>query len=186
MNLSNNQMIILAIFVVLMFIFLSGGSVQLPLAEPVLTPAQHVMSGKPVVHDLGMYDIYNPNAFGTTKTEDARKNNDGVRREYHYNSFPVQEGCSGCAQVGFQNGGLRGVTDPAISFTHVCKGGFPSKRIIDMYGSNTQLPHICAPAGSFPGGDEPTQLGRWFKRKGCSSPEGIGLNVRPGCTRCGN
>ena len=129
------------------------------------------------VADLGMYDSYNPNAFGTTNEADRRVTNYGVRREYHHNPLPLGEGCTDCDKYG--------VPEPAMGHTHVCKGGPPSKRMIDAYGgSHFSLPHMCAPTT----GDqtEPYQLGRWWKRKGCSNPESVGLNIRPICTRCGN
>jgi len=129
------------------------------------------------VHDLGMYDFDNDNAFGTTATEDARWNNASVRPEFHRNPFPLAEGCTNCPK--------KGVADPSGGNSHVCKCGFPSKRMIDAYGgSHFQLPHMCAPCtGEL---DEPSQLGRWWKRKNCSSPESVGLDMRPICSRCGN
>ena len=126
--------------------------------------------------DLGMYDSYNPKAFGTTKEADRRVTNYGVRREFHHNPLPLGDGCTKCDKYG--------VPEPAMGHTHVCKCGPPSKRIVDAHGGHHMLPHICAPCT----GDveEPEQLGRWWKRKGCSSPESVGLDIRPICTRCGN
>lgn len=131
--------------------------------------------------DLGMFDIENPNAFGTTLEADRRITNDGVRKEYHHNPFPWSE-CQGCAN---QNCDKHGVPDPTPGQTHVCKNGFPSKRVVDMYGSHFQLNHICAGQSANQCGNEPAVLGRWFERCGCSNPESVGLGVRPACTRCG-
>lgn len=127
--------------------------------------------------DLGMYDSYNPNAFGTTNEEDRRVTNYGVRREFHHNPYPLGDGCGDCDKYG--------VPDPAMGHTHVCTAGPPSKRMIDaVAGSHFSLPHMCAPATGV--NQEPLQLGRWWKRKGCAAPESVGLNLRPLCTRCGN
>lgn len=129
------------------------------------------------VADLGMYDSYNPKAFGTTNEADRRVTNYGVRREFHHNPLPLGEGCTDCDKYG--------VPEPAMGHTHVCKCGPPSKRMIDAYGgSHFSLPHMCAPCTGEQA--EPYQLGRWWKRKGCSNPESVGLNIRPICTRCGN
>lgn len=130
--------------------------------------------------DLGMYDSYNPNAFGTTLEGDRRITNDGVRKEYHHNPFPWSE-CT-CASG---NCDKHGVPEPTPGQTHVCKNGFPSKRIVDMHGGHFQLNHICSgtPANECSG--EPAVLGRWFQRCGCSNAESIGLGIRPACTRCG-
>lgn len=140
-------------------------------------PATVVDNGPARVHDLGMYDFDNDNAFGTTATEDARWTNAAVRPEFHRNNFPLAEGCTNCPK--------KGVPNPAEGDTHVCKCGFPSKRMIDAYGGgHFQLAHMCAPCtGEL---DEPSQLGRWWKRKGCSAPESVGLDMRPVCSRCGN
>lgn len=130
--------------------------------------------------DQGMYDTHNPNAFGTTLEEDRRITNDGVRKEYHNNPFPWAE-CT-CASG---NCDKHGVPEPTPGQTHVCKNGFPSKRIVDMHGGHFQLNHICAP--SSPKGscaNEPAVLGRWWERCGCANPESVGLDVRPACTRC--
>lgn len=126
--------------------------------------------------DMGMYDSYNPKAFGTTNEADRRVTNYGVRREFHHNPMPLGEGCTDCDKYG--------VPEPAMGHTHVCKCGPPSKRMIDANSGHFMLPHMCAPCT----GDqfEPTQLGRWWKRKGCSAPEDVGLDIRPICTRCGN
>lgn len=130
--------------------------------------------------DLGMYDSYNPNAFGTTEEADRRITNDGVRKEYHKNAFPWSE-CT-CASGHCD---MHGVPDPAPGHTHVCRNGFPSKRVIDMYGSHFQLNHMCAPGLEQCGG-EPAVLGRWWQNCGnCSNVESVGLDVRPACTRCG-
>jgi hypothetical protein len=131
--------------------------------------------------DLGMYDSYNPNAFGTTEEADRRITTDGVRKEYHKNPFPWAECTCDNGQCD-----KHGVPDPAIGHTHVCKNGFPSKRVIDMYGSHFQLNHMCAPGLADDGcKNEPASLGRWWCRKGCSNSESVGLDVRPACTRCG-
>ena len=131
--------------------------------------------------DLGMYDSYNPNAFGTTQEAERRITNDGVRKEYHHNPFPWAE-CAGCASG---NCDKHGVPEPTPGHTHVCRNGFPSKRIVDMYGGHFQLNHICAPGIADGCQNEPTTLGRWWCRKGCSNAESVGLDVRPACTRCG-
>lgn len=126
--------------------------------------------------DLGMYDSYNPMAFGTTNEEDRRVTNYGVRREFHHNPYPLGDGCGDCDRYG--------VPDPAMGHTHICTAGPPSKRMIDATGSHFALEHICAPATGV--NQEPLQLGRWWKRQGCSAPESVGLNLHPICTRCGN
>ena len=130
--------------------------------------------------DLGMYDSYNPNAFGTTKEEDRRITNLGVRREYHHDPFPWAEinAPDDCDK--------HGVPEPTMGQTHVCKAGFPSKRVVDMLGGHFQLNHVCAPSSGKC--DEPEQLGRWWGNcgKNCSNPESVGLNIRSICTRCGN
>jgi len=128
------------------------------------------------VLDLGMYDAYNPAAFGTTKEADRRVTNYGVRAEYHHNPMPLGEGCGDCDKYG--------VPDPSLGHTHVCKAGPPSKRMVDANGGHFQLNHICAPSTG--ADDEPLQLGRWWARRGCSAPESVGLDIRPQCTRCGN
>ena len=128
------------------------------------------------IYDLGMYDFPNSNAFGTTSGPE-RLNNASVRPEYSVNPFPIAEGCTDCA--------AKGCPDPASGNLHVCKCGLPSKRMIDAYGgSHFSLPHMCAPCGG--NLEEPSQLGRWWKRKGCSNPEVVGLDLRPQCSRCGN
>lgn len=128
--------------------------------------------------DMGMYDSENPNAFGTTSEAERRVNNYGVRKEFHHNPMPLGIGCGDCDKSG--------VADPSMGQTHVCKAGPPSKRMIDAYGgSHFMLPHMCAPATG-PCKDEPTQLGNWWCRNGCSQPESVGLDIRPICTRCGN
>ena len=128
------------------------------------------------VVDLGMYDSYNPKAFGTTNEADRRVTNYGVRREYHHNPLPLGEGCTDCDKYG--------VPEPAMGHTHVCKCGPPSKRMLDANSGHFMLPHMCAPCTGEQ--TEPYQLGRWWKRRGCANPESVGLNIRPICTRCGN
>lgn len=140
---------------------------------------QYINSGND--HDSGMYDVHNANAFGTTLEADRRITNDGVRKEYHHNPFPWGE----CGNCDAGNCDKHGVPDPTPGQTHVCKNGFPSKRIVDMYGSHFQLNHICAGQSDNSCGNEPAVLGRWFERCGCSNPESVGLGVRPACTRCG-
>jgi hypothetical protein len=128
------------------------------------------------VYDLGMYDFPNSNAFGTTSGPE-RLNNASVRPEFSKNPFPLAEGCTDCP--------AKGCPDPADGNLHVCKCGLPSKRMIDAIGgSHFSLPHMCAPCGGNLA--EPSQLGRWWKRKGCSNPEVVGLDLRPQCSRCGN
>lgn len=129
--------------------------------------------------DLGMYDIPNDMAFGTTQEAERRITNDGVRKEYHNNPFPWAE-CS-CASGQCD---MHGVPDPTPGQTHVCRNGFPSKRVVDMYGGHFQLNHMCAPGLADDCSGEPAVLGRWFCRKGCSNAESVGLNVRSACTRC--
>lgn len=129
--------------------------------------------------DLGMYDSYNPNAFGTTAEEERRITNDGVRKEYHHNPFPYAE-CT--CHTGHCD--KHGVPEPTMGHTHICKNGFPSKRIVDSYGGHFQLNHICAGPSSDECSGEPTVLGRWWCRSCGANPESIGLNVRPACTRC--
>lgn len=128
--------------------------------------------------DMGVYNVYNPNAFGTTAESERRVTNDGVRKEYHENPFPWAE-CT-CSSGHCDK---HGIPKPAPGHTHVCKNGFPSKRIVDMYGGHFQLNHICAP-GSGECSGEPAVLGRFWCRKGCSNAESVGLDVRPLCTRC--
>lgn len=132
------------------------------------------------MYDGGMYDIPNPNAFGTTEEADRRITNDGVRKEYHHNPMPWEE--CGCQS---QMMDRHGVPAPTPGQTHVCKYGFPSKRIVDMHGSHFQLNHICSPGSGTDCGNESPVLGRWWCRKGCSNVESAGLEVRPICTRCG-
>jgi hypothetical protein len=128
--------------------------------------------------DMGVYNVHNPNAFGTTSEEERRVTNDGVRKEYHVNPFPWAE-CT-CSSGHCDK---HGIPKPAPGHTHVCKNGFPSKRIVDMYGGHFQLNHICAP-GTGECAGEPAVLGRWWCRKGCSNAESVGLNVRPICSSC--
>ena len=140
----------------------------------IMSPGQAAEA--PAVHDLGMYDFANANAFGTTEEADRRWENASVRKEFNINPFPLAEGCTSCAK--------KGVPNPAPGDTHMCKCGPPSKRMIDAMGGNHMIPHMCAPcSGQL---DEPSQLGRWWSRKSCSSPESVGLNLRPMCSRCGN
>lgn len=157
---------ILGGFIVVYHLFFKG---TLPIT-------QHGKQKTGNVVDLGMYDSYNPKAFGTTAEADRRVTNYGVRPEYHHNPMPLGEGCGDCDKYG--------VPDPAIGHTHVCKGGPPSKRMIDAYGgSHFMLPHMCAPTTGC--NDEGLQLGRWWSRRGCSNPESVGLDIKPICTRCG-
>jgi hypothetical protein len=128
--------------------------------------------------DMGMYDVENSNAFGTTTEAERRVNNYGVRKEFHHNPMPLGYGCGDCDKAG--------VPDPTMGDTHICKSGPPSKRMIDAYGgSHFMLPHMCA-GSTGKCTDEPTQLGNWWCRNGCSNPESVGLDIRPICTRCGN
>ena len=128
------------------------------------------------IYDLGMYDFGNENAFGTVAGP-GRNENMSVRPEFSKDPFPIAEGCTLCNK--------KGIANQMPGHTHVCKAGLPSKRMIDAYGgSHFQLPHMCAPStGEI---DEPSQLGRWWKRQSCSSPESVGLDLRPICSRCGN
>jgi hypothetical protein len=137
----------------------------------------NLMKVKPnQIADLGMYDAYNPDRFGTTKEMDRRVTNYGVRAEYNWDPMPLGEGCGECSKYG--------VPDPALGHTHVCKAGPPSKRAVDANGGWFQLNHICAPSTGQD--DEPTQLGRGWRRRGCAQPESVGLDIRPMCSRCGN
>ena len=52
------------------------------------------------VVDLGMYDSYNPKAFGTTNEADRRVTNYGVRREFNVDPLPLGEGCTDCPKYG--------------------------------------------------------------------------------------
>lgn len=166
MNLSPVTIIaVLAALVVAYYLFFGKG---IPFVKKTVKPSQTV--------DLGMYDAYNPDVFGTTKEQDRRVTNYGVRAEYNHNPLPLGEGCGDCDKYG--------VPDPSVGHSHVCKAGPPSKRMVDANSGWHMLPHICAPATG--ADDEPTQLGRWWKRKGCSAPESVGLDIRPLCTRCGN
>ena len=152
-------------FVLLMgYNFLNSSSYN-PLAES--APA-------PQVHDLGMYSFEDPDRFGTTQESERRWENVSVRKEFHQNPFPLAEGCTSCDK--------KGVPKPAPGHLNVCKCGPPSKRMIDAAGGHHMIPHMCAPCtGQL---DEPSQLSRFWKRKGCSSPESVGLDLRPACTRC--
>lgn len=128
------------------------------------------------VVDLGMSDTYDPNAFGTTKEADRRVTNYGVRPEFNVDPMPLGFGCGDCPKSGVPN--------PAPGQEHFCKAGPPSKRVVDAMGGHFQLNHICAPSTGMM--DEPTQLGRFWKRNDCAAPESVGLDIRPQCTRCGN
>lgn len=130
--------------------------------------------------DAGMYDSPNPNAFGTTEEAERRITNDGVRKEFHVNPFPWAE-CT-CDSGACDK---HGVPNPAPGHTHVCKYGFPSKRIVDMNGGHFQLNHICTMSNNNNcSGDEPAILGRWWSRNcGCNG-ESYGLDIRPLCSRC--
>lgn len=154
----------------------AGGLVVFYFLKNMAASRQQSGAGIGAVVDMGMYDSYNPKAFGTTNEADRRVTNYGVRREYHHNPMPLGEGCTDCDKYG--------VPDPAIGHTHVCKCGPPSKRAIDASGGHHMLPHMCAPCTGEQ--TEPTQLGQWWARKGCANPESVGLNLRPICTRCGN
>ena len=167
-----NLNVILAILAVMVVLYYALAVSSQPAAAPKPLPKQEGVQ----VYDLGMYDFPNSHAFGTVEGPE-RLNNASVRPEFSKNPFPIAEGCTDCD--------AKGVPNPAAGNTHVCKAGFPSKRMIDAYGgSHFSLPHMCAPAG----GDleEPSQLGRFWKRKGCSNPETVGLDLRPQCSRCGN
>jgi hypothetical protein len=126
--------------------------------------------------DPGMYDLPDENAFGTTAEADRRWENASVRKEFSQNPFPLAEGCTSCDK--------KGVPNPAPGDVHGCRCGPPSKRMIDAAGGHHMLPHMCAPCTEE--SEEPSQLGRWWKRKGCSDPSSVGLDMRPICTRCGN
>ena len=130
----------------------------------------------PQQQDLGMYSFEDPNRFGTTQEDERRWENVSVRKEFHRNPFPLAEGCTDCDK--------KGVPNPAPGHLNVCKCGPPSKRMIDAMGGNHMIPHMCAPCTV--GLDEPSQLGRWWKRNSCASPETVGLDLRPMCSRCGN
>lgn len=158
--------------------FVAGGLVIYQFSKKAAAQVRGVAQAQAIggVADLGMYDSYNPKAFGTTNEADRRVTNYGVRREFHHNPLPLAEGCTDCDKYG--------VPEPAMGHTHVCKCGPPSKRMIDANSGHFMLPHMCAPCTGEQ--HEPSQLGRWWKRKGCSNPESVGLNIRPICTRCGN
>lgn len=128
--------------------------------------------------DFGMYSIANPNAFGTTNK--VRNETYSVRPEHNQDPYPLGYGCKTCGKNCAK--GMKGIPDPTPGHTHVCKSGPPSKRIVDMYGSNYSLPVICAKNSS--AYDAPSDLARWFKRKGCANVEDIGLSIRSSCTRC--
>lgn len=168
-NLNINVVLaVLAIILVLYLVVMYGMS-----STQYVAP-KHAVADQ--VIDLGMYDFPNENAFGTV-TGPERLNNASVRPEFSKNPFPIAEGCVDCD--------LKGHPNPTPGNTHVCKAGFPSKRMIDAYGgSHFSLPHMCAPAGD--NLEEPSTLGRWWKRNGCSNPESVGLDLRPQCSRCGN
>lgn len=101
-------------------------------------------------------DYDNSQVFGTTEDPNNRWENLSMRPEYK----------------------------KALGDTHVCKCGYPSKRLVDAYGgSHHRLTHMCAPCN---GKEEPVQLGNWWTRKGCGDPTSRGLNITPYCTRCGN
>ena len=109
--------------------------------------------------DLGynrqLGDTNTPNLFGTAADKYARWENLSVRPEYYKKQ----------------------------GHHHVCKCGYPSKRMLDAYGgSHHRLTHLCAPCVG--GKTEPEQLASWWTRKGCGDPSSRGLNIRPYCTRC--
>ena len=165
--------IIVAVLVVLLVLYFILGKAQ---SSRTSSTPKTASKEKTQVYDLGMYDFSNENAFGTVEGPE-RLNNASVRPEFSQNPFPIAEGCTDCD--------AKGVANPAPGYTHVCKAGFPSKRMVDAYGgSHFSLPHMCAPAGGEL--EEPSQLGRWWKRNGCSNPETVGLDLRPQCSRCGN
>ena len=168
-----NLNVLLAVFAVIIVLYYAYGYAKDSNDEaPMMKQAEEGAQ----LYDLGMYDFANPNAFGTVSGPE-RLNNASVRPEFSKDPFPIAEGCTDCD--------AKGVPNPAPGNTHVCKAGFPSKRLIDAYGgSHFSLPHMCAPAGG--NLEEPSQLGRWWKRKGCSNPETVGLDLRPQCSRCGN
>lgn len=102
--------------------------------------------------EMAMVD--NPDAFGTVQDPNGRWENLSLRSEYK--------------------------KDPGN--THICKCGYPSKRMVDAYGgSHHRLTHMCAKCD---GKVEPVQLGHFWTRKGCGDPTSRGLNVVPYCTRC--
>ena len=181
MTVLKNPLVMATVVLVSLYVVMTGGlkmplQLEMPSFDTQEEPDNWPTENPEQSVDLGMYDVYNPNAFGTTKEEDRRVTNDGVRREFHTNPFPWAEcNCGDCDE--------HGVPEPAMGHTHVCKNGFPSKRIVDMYGGHFQLNHICAP-GDGKCADEPAVLGRWWCRKGCTNAESVGLNVRPVCTRC--
>lgn len=143
------------------------------------SPAPVAVAPMPQVADLGMYDFDDPNAFGTTLEADRRWENASVRKEFNKNPFPLAE--DSCGQNSCP---VKGCPNPAKGDLHVCKAGWASKRMIDAMGGNHMIPHMCAPcSGQL---DEPSQLGRWWSRKQCASPESVGLDLRPLCSRCGN
>ncbi len=93
------------------------------LSRSMTNPFARAPVQKPQVHDLGLYDFDNANAFGTTDSDDRRWENASVRKEFNMNPFPLAEGCTNCPK--------KGVANPAPGNTHVCKCGPPSKRMID-------------------------------------------------------
>jgi hypothetical protein len=172
-----NWKLILTVTAVLVVLYYVLGNNQQNTNQVIHENMASVQGEEPLqVYDLGMYDFPNTNAFGTTEGPE-RLNNASVRPEFSSNPFPIAEGCTGCPAKGCPN--------PADGNLHVCKCGLPSKRMIDAFGgSHFSLPHMCAPCGG--NVEEPSNLGRWWKRKGCSNPESVGLDLRPGCSRCGN
>lgn len=172
MKLPNIKYIIIAAVIALL-LFLAynhfmGGAFNF---MPQMAPKQPI-----VIRDLGMYDTPDPNAFGTTAEADRRWENASVRKEFNKNPFPLAEGAGGGSC------GKKGCADPAPGDMHGCKCGPASKRMIDAHGGNHMLPHMCAPCTG--DAEEPAQLGRWWKRHGCSAPETVGLNLRPICSGC--
>jgi len=170
-NIKNMKYLIIAAVVALVLLYLAYKYLfagQLNFMAPAAAPAPR---------DLGMYDTPDPNAFGTTAEADRRWENASVRKEFNKNPFPLAEGCgTGCAK--------KGCPDPAPGDAHGCKCGPATKRMIDAHGGNHMLPHMCAPCSG--DAEEPVQLGRWWKRHGCSAPETVGLNLRPICSGCDN
>jgi hypothetical protein len=164
-----NLTVFLAILAIVLVIYYA----TLPAAQgvPVMKKEEKVQ-----IYDLGMYDFPDPNAFGVVSGPE-RHDVSSVRPEFSKDPFPLAEGCTDCD--------AKGVPNPAQGMVHVSKCGFPSKRMIDAYGgSHFSLPHMSSPCGGAL--EEPSQLGRFWTRKGCSDPASVGLDLRPSCSRCGN
>lgn len=128
--------------------------------------------------DPGVFNVPDPNAFGTTSEADRRVTNYGVRPEFNKDPYPLAQGC-GCGPD------ATGCFNPAPGHEHWNLCGPASKRVLDAYGGHHMLPHIGAVCtDNCP--KEPPSLGRFWCRHGCGNPESVGLNIRPICTRCGN